>query len=181
MNPKRSITGLILPFTQMWTNPKWKLPGLVMSPEIINVESKMKTLNPKTFESRTFNRATDFFSNPDIISRLLWSLLAISSCLILLKVQAINFIMCTAVFLRERKLSSQGSLPSATLNRRPSRWQDQRPRRFWVRPGRTSAWWDNMMENVTVASEWKENFKMSHPTFSAAFSLCWTTKQHCAW
>ena len=34
-----------------------------------------------------------------------------------------------------------------------------------MRPGRTSAWWDNIIDNVTVASEWKENFRMSLPTF----------------
>lgn len=73
--------------------------------------------------------------------------------------------MCTATFLRKRKLLSQVSLTSATLNRRRRRWQDRRPRQFWVRPGRASAWWDNMMDNVTVASEWKENFRMSRPTF----------------
>ena len=93
------------------------------------------------------------------------TLLAVSGCLILLQVQAINFIMCTAVFLRKRKLLSLGNLTFATLNRRRRRLQDRRPRRFLVRPGRTSAWWDNMMDNVTVASEWKENFRMSHPTF----------------
>ena len=91
------------------------------------------------------------------------TLLAVSSCLILLQVQAIKFIMCTATFLRKRKLLSQGS--SVTLNRRRRRWQDRRPRQFWVRPGRTSAWWDIMIDNVTVASEWKENFRMSRPTF----------------
>ena len=73
--------------------------------------------------------------------------------------------MCTAVFLRKRKLLSQGSLTSATFLHRRRRWQDRRPRRFWVRPGRTSAWWDNMLDNVTVAREWKENCRMSHPTF----------------
>ena len=92
------------------------------------------------------------------------TLLTVSGCLILLQVQAINFIMCTAIFLRKRKLLSQGSLTSATLLRQRRRWQDRRPRRFWVRLGRTSAWWDNMMDNATVASEWKENFRMSHPT-----------------
>ena len=93
------------------------------------------------------------------------TLLTVSGCLILLQVQAINFVMCTAVFLRKRKLLSQGILTSATFLHRRRRWQDRRPRRFWVRPGRTSAWWDNMLDNVTVASEWKENFRMSHSTF----------------
>ena len=37
-------------------------------------------------------------------------------------------------------------------------------RRFWTRPGRTSAWWDNFASQ-TVEEEWKENFRMSRPTF----------------
>jgi len=43
-----------------------KLPGLVVSPEILNPEFKVGTLNPKTFESGEFCRVNDFLSNPDI-------------------------------------------------------------------------------------------------------------------
>ena len=42
----------ILPFTQNWTDLGKNLPGLVMSPEILNPEFEVGTLNPKTFESR---------------------------------------------------------------------------------------------------------------------------------
>ena len=45
---------LVLPFTHQRTNPKRKHPGLVMSPEIFNPESKVGTLDPKTFESDSF-------------------------------------------------------------------------------------------------------------------------------
>ena len=92
-------------------------------------------------------------------------LLTVSGCLILLQVQAINFIMRTAIFLKEPKVLSQGSLTPAKINRQRRRWQDRRPRRFWVKPGLTSISWDNTMDNVTVASEWNANFRMSHPTF----------------
>ncbi|XP_060780364.1 putative nuclease HARBI1 [Neoarius graeffei] len=34
-------------------------------------------------------------------------------------------------------------------------------RRFWVRLGRSSAWWDNFVDQVVVAEEWYENFRMS--------------------
>ena len=34
-------------------------------------------------------------------------------------------------------------------------------RRFWVRPGRTSSWWDNFVNGVVVDEEWRENFRMS--------------------
>ena len=43
-----------------------KNPGLVMSPEILNPESKVGTLNPKTLESGRFCRVNAFLSNPDI-------------------------------------------------------------------------------------------------------------------
>ena len=33
-------------------------------------------------------------------------------------------------------------------------------RRFWTRPGRTSAWWDNFVHEV-IPEEWLENFRMS--------------------
>ena len=36
-----------------------------------------------------------------------------------------------------------------------------RPRRFWTRPGRTSTWWNNFVNEVVIAEEWKENFRMS--------------------
>ena len=35
-----------------------------------------------------------------------------------------------------------------------------RARRFWIRPGRTSAWWDNFVSQTVVPEEWKENFRM---------------------
>ena len=65
MNPEHFSTGLVSPFTHKWTNPKWKLPSLVMSPEILNPEFKVETLNPKTFESE-YCRANGFLLNPDI-------------------------------------------------------------------------------------------------------------------
>ena len=66
MNPERFSTGLVLPFTYKRTNPKRKHSGLVMSPEILNPESKVGTLNTKTFESGKFCRVNAFLSNPDI-------------------------------------------------------------------------------------------------------------------
>ena len=51
MNPESFSTGLVLPFTHKRTKPKRKHTDLVMSPEVLNPESKVGTLNPKTFES----------------------------------------------------------------------------------------------------------------------------------
>ena len=42
------------------------------------------------------------------------TLLAVSGCLILLQVQAVNLIMCNAIFRRKRKLLSQGSLTTSS-------------------------------------------------------------------
>ena len=36
-----------------------------------------------------------------------------------------------------------------------------RRRRFWTRPGRTSAWWDNFTNGTMIEEEWRENFRMS--------------------
>lgn len=44
-----------------------------------------------------------------------------------------------------------------------------KPRRFWVRPGRTRAWWDNFVTDTVISEEWKENFRMSKDSF---YKLC---------
>ena len=50
-----------------------------------------------------------------------------------------------------------------------------RPRRFWVRPGRTSAWWDNFASQTVVPEEWRENLRMSRESVN---SLAEELKQH---
>ena len=47
-----------------------------------------------------------------------------------------------------------------------------RDRRFWIRPGRTSAWWDNFVSQTVVPEEWKENFRM--PSQRIRGVLVWT-------
>ena len=42
-------------------------------------------------------------------------------------------------------------------------------RRFWIRPGRTRVWWDNFLNGVMLAEEWKENFRMDKDNF---YKLC---------
>ena len=41
---------------------------------------------------------------------------------------------------------------------------------------RTNVWWDNMMGNNSVVSEWKENFRLSQPT-PRPYSRCRGNKQ----
>ena len=38
-------------------------------------------------------------------------------------------------------------------------------RKFWVRPGRTTVWWDGFAKGIVVEEEWKENFRMSWVNF----------------
>lgn len=38
-------------------------------------------------------------------------------------------------------------------------------RKYWVRPGRTSLWWENFVNNIVVAEEWRESFRMSKENF----------------
>lgn len=55
---------------------------------------------------------------------------------------------------------SDSGIRRQRLLRRAGR-QLARPRRFWVRPGRTSAWWDNFVRGIMIEEEWRENFRMS--------------------
>ena len=69
----------------------------------------------------------------------------------------------SAAFLRRRQrlvyLSQVSSCNSLQSARR------RRPRRFWVRPGRTQRWWRNFEEDCVLPVEWKENFRMRKETF----------------
>ena len=38
-------------------------------------------------------------------------------------------------------------------------------RKHWIRPWRTSLWWDNFVNNTVVLDEWRENFRMSKESF----------------
>lgn len=52
------------------------------------------------------------------------------------------------------------------------KWPKKRPRkrrRFWIRPGRNSGWWDNFLSSRVVEEEWKENCRMSRSSF---YELC---------
>ena len=39
--------------------------------------------------------------------------------------------------------------------------RESKERRFWTRPGRASAWWNNFADQVVKPEQWKENFRMS--------------------
>ena len=82
--------------------------------------------------------------------------------------QALNLSTIASVesFLRERKrlvnmlfLNVSGSRKNL-LRRRKRGWL-----RHWIRQGRTKQWWHNYINGTVVAEEWKENFRMSKPSF----------------
>ena len=43
--------------------------------------------------------------------------------------------------------------------------QPGKSRTFWVRLGRTSAWWNNCLLGIVVPEEWRENFTMPKESF----------------
>ena len=38
-------------------------------------------------------------------------------------------------------------------------------RSMWERPGRSKIWWNNFLNGIIVANEWRENFRMTRDTF----------------
>ena len=67
-------------------------------------------------------------------------------------------------------ISTSEKIVLKRLNKKPAR-----PRRFWVRPGRTSAWWDNFASQTVVPEEWRENFRMSRESL---YSLAEELRPH---
>ena len=75
-----------------------------------------------------------------------------------LQVQIVSLNRYT-LFLRRRRALSVCLNDRRTRQRRLLRPNIER--RFWVRPGRTARWWDNLENQVVLAEEWRENFRMS--------------------
>ena len=48
---------------------------------------------------------------------------------------------------------------------------ERKPRRCWIRPGRTSQWWDNFANGFVFDEEWRENFRISKPGFTKLCNL----------
>lgn len=51
------------------------------------------------------------------------------------------------------------------VRRRTGRSRRRIRRRMWVRPGRTSAWWDNIRNGISLPEEYKDNFRMRRESF----------------
>ena len=87
--------------------------------------------------------------------------------LLLLVIQRLNVATIeeyTTIYYQRRQMMCQLALFDGYKHRRRT-MKARRPRRFWTRPGRTTAWWDHFVAGVVVEEEWKENFRMSKPSF----------------
>ncbi|CAH3030002.1 unnamed protein product, partial [Porites evermanni] len=62
---------------------------------------------------------------------------------------------------RENFRMSKTSLLKLAEELRPQKRANHHRSRFWTRPGRTSAWWDNFINGTMFEEEWRENFRMS--------------------
>lgn len=77
----------------------------------------------------------------------------------LLKINVSLYILQIAFLQRRQNVYSQLLFSGGT--RRPLRFRPYMEQRFWVRPGRCRAWWDNFVRGIVVPEEWRENFRMS--------------------
>ena len=39
------------------------------------------------------------------------------------------------------------------------------PKRHWINLGRTSSWWDNLINGETLEEDWKKNLRMTKDDF----------------
>ena len=58
---------------------------------------------------------------------------------------------------RQREIISKMLIAYSNKRRNTKKKERKRPR-FWVRPGRSSRWWTNILINKATLEEWRENF-----------------------
>ena len=61
---------------------------------------------------------------------------------------------------QRRRINYLRQLLDAPIRRR-------RTRQVWIRPGRTSLWWDNFVQGKVDDRAWRENFRMSKDSLVA--------------
>lgn len=76
-----------------------------------------------------------------------------------------NLLLMSRYQQRQREIENVILNLSMNSSRRTTRRATRR--KFWVRPGRTSSWWDNFVNGVVVDAEWRENFRMSRDSVVA--------------
>lgn len=75
-------------------------------------------------------------------------------------------------YMHRRQAIIRAICDNSRVQRRHRPYMD---RRFWVRPGRTSAWWDDFINEVVDPEEWQVNFQMSR---SALINLSERLRPH---
>ena len=143
------------------------------SPKWINLKTPAKCVSVDS-ENGTFWKRWRHNSHVTLSQSLLnhWSkmadeLLIMLLCLLSLWIACLEInvalynLYATALHRRRNTVCSAllSNGPQQTLRR--YRVRPYLERRFWTRPGRTSAWWDNFVHEVVIPEEWLENFRMS--------------------
>ncbi len=84
---------------------------------------------------------------------------------------AVYQLNCLLLHLRNVQFHKRKQLLQVTSTsiRKLKRKKTYKERRFWIKPGRTSAWWDNFVAGIVIPEEWKENLRMSKDSF---YGLC---------
>ena len=74
---------------------------------------------------------------------------------------------CRAYHARRRRCVGILLMSENQVNRCSSicKSKTSKQRKHWIRPGRTSLWWENFVNNTVVLDEWRENFRMSKESF----------------
>ena len=100
----------------------------------------------------------------------LWNLLFV---MLLLNLISLNHVHWTMLVLSKRYYQRSRlicELVGFSSPQMKGKMKNRRKRRkLWIRPGRTSLWWDNLRTRLSIEEEWKENFRMSR---NISFKLC---------
>ena len=87
-------------------------------------------------------------------------------CLLLLLMVLVCMQQMNALLMHicsEQYFNSRRQLVAAAQQSGPTRLRTKHRkntvRKFWVRPGRSCTWWDNLRSSIVLAKEWKENFR----------------------
>ena len=110
-----------------------------------------------------------------LAAQLSCSIVLVLKAITLYQINLLLLTYATKIYHRRRRLLHNVIGFSALRSKAGKVKKKRRRRRFWVRPGRTSLWWDNLRGGVAVDEEWKENFRMSKSSF---FKLCDELRPH---
>ena len=97
----------------------------------------------------------------DLISTAIALILGLTGIIQINLMQMVQYTMIH----RARRRREMGALLEVSYKINRKRKSVRNQRRFWVRPGRTSLWWDNFMTGTMIDEEWRENFRMSKESF----------------